>query len=375
MKPKYYRLTRIREKSKEVGDCKYFVIFGERSNGKSFSVLELILQRYVESGYKDEGAILRRMLEDFRGKRGARTFENLVNEGRVKDITKGKFSKIVYKSSMWFLANFDETLNSDVLDKKPFCYAFSLASMEHDKSASFPNVTTILFDEFISRNGYLEDEFVLFTNTLSTIIRLRENVEIYMCGNSINPYNPYFGEMGLTRAKRMKPGDIDIYSYGNSKLRVAVEFADGIGKNKKSNVYFAFDNPKLNMITGEGNTWEIGIYPHLPYKYKFEDILFIYYIKFEGETLQCEIIRDDEHKCVYTYIHKKTTPIRKEQETVIYSLEFNPSPKYRRRINMPVTKLEEKIVWFFKLDKVFYQDNMIGEIVRNYLMACGFPVK
>lgn len=42
---------------------------------------------------------------------------------------------------------------------------------------------------------------------------------------------------------------------------------------------------------------------------------------------------------------------------------------------MPVTKLEEKIVWFFKLDKVFYQDNMIGEIVRNYLMACGFPVK
>ena len=91
--------------------------------------------------------------------------------------------------------------------------------------------------------------------------------------------------------------------------------------------------------------------------------------------MQCEIIRDDEHKCVYTYIHKKTTPIRKEQETVIYSLEFNPSPKYRRRINMPVTKLEEKIVWFFKLDKVFYQDNMIGEIVRNYLMACGFPVK
>lgn len=26
MKPKYYRLTRIREKSKEVGGCKYFVI-------------------------------------------------------------------------------------------------------------------------------------------------------------------------------------------------------------------------------------------------------------------------------------------------------------------------------------------------------------
>ena len=64
-------------------------------------------------------------------------------------------------------------------DKQPFCYAFALSELEHDKSTAYPNVTTVLFDEFLSRKSYLPDEFVLFMNTLSTIIRERDNVKIY----------------------------------------------------------------------------------------------------------------------------------------------------------------------------------------------------
>ena len=72
---------------------------------------------------------------------------------------------------------------------------------------------------------------------------------------------------------------IDLYTYGESNLRVAVEYSQGIKKeSKKSNKYFAFDNPKLQMITN--GKWEIDIYPHLPHKYKPKDIKFIYYIKY-----------------------------------------------------------------------------------------------
>ena len=39
---------------------------------------------------------------------------------------------------------------------------------------------------------------LFFMNVLSTIIRDRENIKIFMLGNTVNKYCPYFDEMGLT---------------------------------------------------------------------------------------------------------------------------------------------------------------------------------
>ena len=36
----------------------------------------------------------------------------------------------------------------------------------------------------------------------------------------------------------------------------------------------------------------------------------------------------------------------------------------------PINDVERKIASFFAADKVFYQDNTVGEIVRNYIMWC-----
>ena len=56
-------------------------------------------------------------------------------------------------------------------DDKPFCYGFALTGMEHDKGTSYPGVGNVLFDEFITRQSYIPDEFVMFANTISTIFR------------------------------------------------------------------------------------------------------------------------------------------------------------------------------------------------------------
>src|SRR5699024_5250425 len=123
--------------------------------------------------------------------------------------------------------------------------------VEHDKSTAYPKVKTIFFDEFLTRQYYLPDEFVTFMNVVSTIVRQRDDVIIFMCGNTVNQYCPYFTEMGLTHVKEMNKGVIEVYKYGESRLKVAVEYADSISKSgKPSDVYFAFDNPNLQMITG-----------------------------------------------------------------------------------------------------------------------------
>ena len=130
-------------------------------------------------------------------------------------------------------------------------YTFALSEMEHDKSTSYPEITTIVFDEFITRRYYLPDEFVLFLNVLSTIIRQRQNVKIFMLGNTVNKYCPYFKEMGLKHISNMEQGTIDVYKLGEGQLTIAVEYCSSTAKTKDSNKYFCFDNSEaVQMIIG-----------------------------------------------------------------------------------------------------------------------------
>lgn len=358
MKQKFYSLKNILSRN-----ARYNMIFGERSNGKTYSVLKYALDRFWEN--HEQLAVIRRWKDDFTGKRGATMFDALVDNNEIKKITKGEWTGVYYYGSRWFLCRYED--DKRIIDAEPFAFGFAITSMEHDKSTSYPKVCTILFDEFLTRKMYLPDEFVLFMNVISTIVRHRTNVKIFMLGNTVNKYCPYFKEMGLTHVKDMKPGDIELYKYGNSDLTVAVEYTMPNSKGKKSDPYFAFDNPKLSMITG--GAWEIDIYPHCPIKYKPKDIVFTYFIDFDNELLQCEIVSCENR--IFTFIHRKTTPLKDEDNDLIYSQEFDSRPNWKRKITKPTSPLERKIASLFVKDKIFYSDNEVGEIVRNYLQWCG----
>ena len=124
------------------------------------------------------------------------------------------------------------------------------------------------------------------------------------------------------------------------------------------------------MITGEA--WEIDIYPHCPVKYTPKEILFIYFIEFADDILQCEIILHDD--LYFTFIHRKTTELKHTDTDLIYSTNYSPRPNYRRRITKPTSDIEKKIAEFYVKDKIFYSDNEVGEIIRNYLIWCGKQV-
>ena len=363
MKQKFYSLKNIL-----ANKAQYNVIFGERSNGKTYAVQKYGVEQYAKTG--KQLAIVRRWRDDFTGKRGAVLFDAIVKNGEIAKATDGEWTDVYYYGSRWFFCTYDED-NKRILDEKPFAYGFAISSMEHDKSTSYPDVTTIMFDEFLTRTTYLPDEFVLFMNVVSTIVRRRTDVKIFMLGNTVNRYCPYFKEMGLTHVKDMKPGSIDLYRYGDSNLTVAVEYTEPNRQGKESDFYFAFDNPKLQMITG--GAWEIAVYPHCPVKFSPKDVLFTYFVEFAGDLLQCEIVYKDD--MYFTFVHRKTTELKHPDEDLVYTTEFSARPNYRRKITKPRTDLEKRIAEFYARDKVFYADNEVGEVMRNYLIWCGKDVK
>ena len=356
----YYNLGSILKKK-----AVYNVIFGERSNGKTYATLKHGLEQYFKDG--SQIAYIRRWKEDITGKRGQAVFSALVENNEIVKLSNGKFTGIHYYTGRFFLCNYDNGKpiynDNDVIG-----FLFALTDVEHDKSTSYPKVNNIIFDEFLTNKLYLPDEFVTFMNVVSTIIRRRETVKIFMLGNTVNKYCPYFNEMGLTNIQTMLQGDIDLYNYGESGLTVAVEYCktDKSEQRKESKKYFAFNNPKLQMITG--GAWELAIYPHLPMKYKPIDVLLTYYIDFADNIYSCEIIEKDG--ITFTYIHEKTTPIKDLENSLIYSLQHNPKPNYNRNILSPITKIQKKIRWYFITHNVFYQNNNVGDGVSNYLKIC-----
>lgn len=361
----YYSLDDLLKKAP---DAYYYVIFGERSNGKTFSVKEYALKQYLAG--KGSFALIRRYAESFKGARSG-IFNDMINNPSrgniVQTMSKGRYNSVIYRGRKWFLARLDNDGEIEETDAQPFCYGFALTENEHTKGSSFPSVTTILFDEFLTRDNYLENEFVTFSNCLSTIIRDRNNVKIFMLGNSVNRYSPYFSEMGLTHVKDMQQGDIDIYKIGDKGLKIAVNYCDKPASGKASDVYFSFKNAKLQMITS--GAWEIGSYPHLPVKYNKGDIVYLFFIQFDNEKLQGDVVqRGNDY---FAFIHRKTGEIKVGDEFLFYGTEASSKGNYSRNLRKPINRPQKKVFDLFVQDKVFYQDNEVGEIVRNYYNWCG----
>lgn len=358
MKNGYYSYERIDETG-----AHYRMIIGERSNGKTYGALLKIVKNYVDNG--KQSAYVRRYREDFVGKRGATLFASLEHDDQISKLTGGEWNCVYYYSGAWYLA-LREDGGKPQKDEKPFCYGFALNNVEHDKSTSYPDITLIVFDEFLSRSFYLTNEFVIFMNVISTIIRQRDDVVIYMLGNTVSKYAPYFAEMGIDKIKEMEQGQIDIYSYGDSDLKVAVEYAEAIDDSiKASKAYFAFDNPSLNMIT-KGD-WEFDLYPHMKIKYKPKDVKLYYFIEFDGELLQCEIIKNTEG--LFTFIHRKTTEIKSKKD-ILFTTKVDANPYHFRRLTKPTNERTKLILDLLKSEKVFFQDNSVGETLRNYINWC-----
>ena len=338
--------------------AEYMVIYGEKSNGKTYASLNKALELFFKSGETAEIGIIRRWKEDL--KNADLFFKNHIQNGLLEKYSKGKYDDIKYYHHRFYLYKEGKKAREE-----PLAYTFELSLTEHYSSTPFPNIQTIIFDEFVTRTQYAgggDNEFISFQILLSNIIRHRENVRVIMCANTINRFCPYFRNMGLTKVFNQKQGTIDIYQMGKSGGQVAVEYC-GVSapKGKKSDKYFCFDNPELEMI--KNGAWQIPQYPLLPMKYdKESDILYIFFCLFEGQTLQCEVIQRDNNQ--FVYVHRKTTPIQNE-DNLVFSLDFSPLVN-RYNFCYPMSRTHALLLDMYKGGKFFYQSHDIGDVFFNF---------
>ena len=110
--------------------------------------------------------------------------------------------------------------------------------------------------------------------------------------------------------------------------------------------------------------------PHCPTKFTANDIIRKIYVLWDNETLEGDIVITEDRER-FLFFHKKTTPLKEIEGDMIFSTEYTVKRGYYRNIKKPYNAISKLIAKLFGSDKVFYQNNEIGDIIMNYLKWCS----
>lgn len=356
----YYDIAPI-----DATEATYRLIVGQRSNGKTYSVCKHIVEDYFNESKR--GAYIRRYEESITPK----NLQTLFNPHLqlIWELSEHKWNSIFYRAKEFHLCAIDSEGKIIAKDDTAFCITAAINTSENTKGEDRGEVHTIVFDEFMTRSGYLNNEFVRFMNLLSTLIRDRDNAVVYMLANTVNKYCPYFSEMGLKNIDKLAQGEIAVYSYGTSELTVAVELCDEVQATKHTaSKYFAFDNPQLQMITR--GAWEFQIYPRPPYKILPEDIVLNFYIQFAEQLLACEVVHStlkQYYNDIFIFVHPQTKDISVDDFTIMYVSDFSSCRMHVRFLKDQPTEGHKLIYSLIQRKAVCFSDNDTGEVFRNWL--------
>ena len=216
------------------------IIIGERGVGKTYGFKKFIVNRFLNK--HKQFAYIRRYDTDLEASVGN------TNDNKFFEQIRKEFPNSEFKISR------SKKVRKLYIDNKLCGYALPLSAADSLKSSSYENVDTIIYDEFMLKEGssqhYLRNEPEIILDLIETIGRLRD-IRIYCLGNAISSTCPLMAYFDLTLPyntdiKTFKDGTIAVEYIKNEKYR-EVKKASRFGKLIDGTKYgkYAIDNEFL----------------------------------------------------------------------------------------------------------------------------------
>ena len=208
---KYYNVYDLLE---EVPDADFYIIIGQRANGKSTSVGMFM----IDENQNDDCMFA--------------YFSRLANISIIKDMEEGNgyFTGYLEKYALDnYHKKFSVKDNAIYLGEKPICKQFSLSLSGKYKSKQYDeNYKYIVFEEFVSEDGvYIRNEWNRFNSVISTITRNR-GAKVFLIGNTVSRFNPYFENFGIdVMSLDIKAGEHRVIQTPEG-AKVCIDFCDNV---------------------------------------------------------------------------------------------------------------------------------------------------
>lgn len=337
---------------------RYAILMSIRKTGKTNTLLTMAL---ISAWKYGTIAVVLRQSEEMIEYRNIKSFfEVQLRNNYISTITDGEYTGIRIKGDYAYMVHYDENMKVDK-QSDPVVYFMAITKVEEYKSTlNLPNCNMIIFDEFVS-SKYRYNEFVDFSQILSTIIRDKTNVMIFMLANTISTYNQYFFELTISKdIKKLKPGESALIKTRKG-TSLYVELINGITpeRDRLNYLYFGFDNPKLGTITG--GDWAVAEYPHIE-RQERQTLTQGIYLKFTDVIIQFELVYSKE-----LGLHVLTHRANKISEKALTVYTINDITDVKEQFGFGSGRLS-KIIWsLYDKHKWYYADNEIGDIIENYV--------
>ena len=235
-KIQYYSLDNILKH-----EGQYYIIYGERSNGKSYATAKYVLDKYFKTG--EQFVICKRYQEDM-----SATICSTMLSPLYEYVLKEYGYHIRFFQSKWYAT---QDIDTPITKQEVIGYAQALNTVERYKGSQYPKVTTIIFEEFMSLKGnYIPGEINLLLNLVSTITRKRNNVKVFMLGNAISKYSPYSEALGI-RLDKLKFNEIieKKFKYGKVTTTFVIERSKHVVIDDNTSSYTNFGKVSSSMIS------------------------------------------------------------------------------------------------------------------------------
>lgn len=333
--------------------ARFNLIYGERSNGKSYQVKhKKAVEKYLNTGKRF--ILMRRLKEEITSEKIEQYFADV----DINKLTKGRYNCITMYRKILYLSNYNIETGKAQRGEK-IGYVVALSTEQNYAGASYLDVEDIIFEEFMSRTAYLPNETNKLMNFYATVDRKRLTTRLWLVGNTISRVCPYINDWNLHEViSSQKQGTIKVIEISdvvddNPPIKIAIEYC------KSTNRTSGTIGTNAEMInTG---AWETYPQPHLPKSLKEYNCLYRFGFQFKNFRFLCDYLVDkEEKKDAIWFIYPKYTEFR--DKTIVFSDVIKVSRYWQRdiyNISIKNDKLRN-LFQTFKENKIFYSSDMCG---------------
>lgn len=362
-----------KEVLKKFPKARYYFVLGGRSCGKTYS----ILREAIEDALAGRGmfAYVRRHTEYIR----ERNMQCLFEPQPIEELSNGEWNRIRYWRGFFYLERWEPDEETGIMvrvlkNPTPIGVALAVNTWEGNKGqdigAANGGFKHIIYDEAITGQNYLTDEFQKFKNLISSLVRDRteQDTKIWLIANPLSKWCPFFPELGITKEMISEPGHRFEIHYPDTDMTTIFEYIGEINGRMVDtdpvfDTFFAFPNSKGKSKSITSGFWELDDAVHLPSQvYKNSRKLkecFMYF----GETwIRCEFMRYD-NGCYYVV----WTPAKELKEKSYYFILNSVPDRYAIigiKTGHPYAKLLNE---FYQKGQVYYSDNTIADLVHGFI--------
>ena len=245
-------------------NCPYIAIIGGKGTGKTYGCVDNAIVDFYNSDMRHPFFYVRRYDKTFTKS----ICGNLVNVHRqtIINCSNGKHNAAELSGKVFEVMNkslTDKGLEKRI-NKKVIAYCRSMNNVETETGDDKGEISCGIYDEFLSRDGELKDEFLKIQILHSNMIRNRTDryVPLWLLGNTVSRDSAVADQFGI-KLRDLKRG-LNVYTNKKGVPRIVLYYTPETAANAEAAAmyYDRFENGHINMISH--GDWVLGSYKIAP---------------------------------------------------------------------------------------------------------------